>query len=67
MQFVQEQTGMDGNKKINGGKRTIAVDRPGLPWSLAVTWANTSDNQAGKVVIDRLRGKVPRLEMWRKP
>lgn len=63
MQFIEEETGIDGNKKINGRKRNIAVDRLGLPWSLAVTAANTSDNAAGKLVIDRLRGKVPRLEV----
>ncbi|GAB3559756.1 transposase [Spirosoma fluminis] len=32
-------------------------------WSLAVTSANTSDNEVGKLVIDRLRNKVPRLEV----
>lgn len=63
VQFIEEETGIDGNKKINGRKRSIAVDRLGLPWSLAVTSANTSDNEAGKLVVDRLRGKVPRLEV----
>jgi len=63
MQFVEEETGIDGNKKINGRKRSIAVDRLGLPWSIAVTSANTSDNEAGKLVVDRLRGKAPRLQV----
>ena len=63
MQFIEEETGLDANKKINGRKRNIAVDRLGLPWSLAVTGANVSDNEAGRLVIDRLRGKVPRLEV----
>ncbi|GAB4055485.1 IS5 family transposase [Spirosoma litoris] len=63
MQFIEEETGIDGAKNINGRKRSIAVDRLGLPWSLAVTSANTSDNEAGRLVIDRLRGKVPRLEV----
>lgn len=63
MQFIQEQTGIDGNKKINGRKRSIAVDRLGLPWSLAVTSADTSDNEAGRLVIERLKGKVPRLKV----
>ena len=63
MQFIEEETGVDGHKKINGRKRSIAVDRLGLPWSLAVTSANTSDNEAGRLVVDRLRGKVPRLEV----
>ena len=63
MQFIEEQTGVDGHKKINGRKRSIAVDRLGLPWSLVVSSANTSDNEAGRLVVDQLRGKVPRLEV----
>ena len=63
MQFIEEKTGLDANKKINGRKRSIAVDRLGLPWSLAVTAASVSDNEAGRLVIDRLKGKVPRLEV----
>ena len=63
MQFVTEETGIDAHKLINGRKRSIAVDRLGLPWSLAVTSANTSDNEAGRLVIDRLSGKVPRLKL----
>lgn len=63
MQFIEEETGIDGNKRINGRKRSIAVDRLGLPWSLAVTGANTSDNEAGRLVVDRLKGKVPRLKV----
>ena len=63
MQFIEEETGLDANKKINGRKRSIAVDRLGLPWSLAVTAANVSDNEAGRLVVDRLKGKVPRLEV----
>ena len=63
MQFIAEETGIDAHKLINGRKRSIAVDRLGLPWSLAVTSANTSDNEAGRLVIDRLKGKVPRLKL----
>jgi len=63
VQFIDEETGIDANKKINGRKRSIAVDRLGLPWSIAVTAANVSDNEAGRLVVDRLRGKVPRLEV----
>ena len=63
MPFVEEQTGIDGSKCINGRKRSLAVDRLGLPWSLAVTSANTSDNQAGRLLVDRLTGKVPRLKV----
>ena len=63
MQPITEGTGIDAHKLINGRKRSIAVDRLGLPWSLAVTSANTSDNEAGRLVIDRLSGKVPRLTL----
>ena len=63
MQFITQETGIDAHKLINGRKRSVAVDRLGLPWSLAVTSANTSDNEAGRLVIDRLKGKVPRLKM----
>lgn len=63
MQFIEEETGIDANKRIKGRKRSFAVDRLGLPWSLAVTGANTSDNEAGRLVVDRLKGKVPRLKV----
>ena len=63
MQFIDEETGIDANKKINGRKRSIVVDRLGLPWSIAVSAANVSDNEAGRLVVDRLRSKVPRLEV----
>ncbi|TAE19448.1 MAG: IS5 family transposase [Bacteroidetes bacterium] len=63
MQFIHEETGIDANKKINGRKRSILVDRLGLPWSVVVSSANTSDNEAGRQAVDRLKGKVPRLEV----
>ncbi|SFF07072.1 hypothetical protein SAMN05216167_12712 [Spirosoma endophyticum] len=63
MQFIAEETGIDANKKINGRKRSIAVDRLGFPWALTVTAANESDNEAGQLVVERLKGKVSRLEV----
>ncbi|MVM36310.1 IS5 family transposase [Spirosoma sp. HMF4905] len=53
MQFIEEDTGLDANKRINGRKRSIAVDRLGLPWALAVTGAHVSDNEAGELIVDR--------------
>jgi len=47
VQFTNEETGIDGGKNVNGRKRTILVDTLGLPWSIKVTAANISDNQAG--------------------
>ena len=61
-QFTFEEKGIDGGKLINGRKRTILVDTLGLPWSIKVTAANISDNQAGILAVDLLQSKVPRLE-----
>ena len=60
--FVSEQTGIEGGKCVNGRKRHIAVDTLGLPWAMVVTAANVSDTAAGCQLVDRLHGKVPRLE-----
>lgn len=62
MQFIKEETGIDGGKNVNGRKRTILVDTLGLPFSIKVTAANISDNQAGILAINLLKGKVPRLQ-----
>ena len=62
IQFTHEETGIDGGKNVNGRKRTIIVDSLGLPWSIKVTAANISDNQAGILAVDLLAGKVPRLK-----
>lgn len=62
VQFISEETGTDGGKNVNGRKRTILVDTLGLPFSIKVTAANISDNQAGIWAVDSLRGKVPRLQ-----
>ena len=62
VQFIKEETGIDGNKLVNGRKRTILVDTLGLPFAIKVTAANISDNQAGILAVDLLKGKVPRLQ-----
>ena len=62
VQFTNEETGIDGGKNVNGRKRTILVDTLGLPWSIKVTAANISDNQAGILAVNLLSGKVPRLK-----
>ena len=55
--FLSLQTGMDGNKKINGRKRHLAVDGFAHP----IVLANISDNEAGKTLADRLQIK---LQAW---
>ena len=62
VQFVREEIGVDGGKKVNGSKRTILVDKLGLPLAIKVTGANISDNQSGILAIDLLKGKVFRLK-----
>lgn len=62
VQFTNEETGIDGGKNVNGRKKTILVDTLGLPWSIKVTAANISDNQAGILAVELLNGKVPRLQ-----
>ena len=62
VQFTNEETGIDGGKNVNGRKRTILVDTLGLGWSIKVTVANVSHNQAGIMAIDSLAGKVLRLK-----
>jgi putative transposase len=63
VQFIGSETGIDGNKKINGRKRTILVDILGIPWCVKVTFAGLSDNQAGVRALESLKGKVPRLQI----
>lgn len=38
------------------------MDTLGLPWARLVTSAGVSDSAAGCQLVDRLKGKVPRLE-----
>jgi transposase len=59
--FISMETGIDGGKKVNGRKRHLAVDTLGLPWAIYISAANVSDNQGGCVLIDKLKGKVPRM------
>lgn len=56
--------GLDGNKKINGRKRHIAVDTLGLLLVCICTAANVSDSVVGRELADRLNktDHFPRLE-----
>ena len=59
--FISMSTGIDGGKRVNGRKRHLAVDTLGLPWAIYVSAANMSDNRGGCTLVDRLKGKVPRM------
>jgi putative transposase len=62
VQFTSLDTGIDRNKKINGRKRTLLVDTLGIPFAVKVTAANVSDNVAGILAVDTLKGKMPKVK-----
>jgi len=45
--LISLDTGIDGNKKVNGRKRNIMVDTLGLPIAIFVCAANVHDGAAG--------------------
>ena len=47
----QSQKGIDGNKRIKGIKRHIAVDSEGLPLAVAITTANVHDSKGAYPLI----------------
>lgn len=52
--FVSEDRGIDGNKKINGRKRHIAVDTMGLPFAVYVGAADQHDGEAGLELLHEM-------------
>lgn len=62
VQFTSFETGIDGNKKINGRKRTILVDTLGLSLAIKVSPDNMPDNEAGIEALEELKGAVPRMQ-----
>ncbi|QHT65205.1 IS5 family transposase [Rhodocytophaga rosea] len=61
IQFTSQDKGIDGNKKVNGRKRHLAVDCLGIPWAVHITAANISDTTAGYELAAKLKGKSARL------
>lgn len=54
--FIEEETGVDGNKKINGRKRHIITDTLGLIWGVIVHAANKADGAMAERVVEPLLG-----------
>ena len=54
--FVRKDTGVDGNKKINGRKRHVITDTLGLIWGVVVHAANLADGTMAQRVVDSLLG-----------
>lgn len=60
--FVSEQTGIDGNKKVNGRKRHVITDTLGLVWGVVVHAANQADGATAERVVAPLRGYLHRMQ-----
>ena len=59
---VDEDRGIDGNKKVKGRKEHIVVDTLGLPMSVVVHKANMHDSIGAVEVINDMRGRFPHLK-----
>lgn len=57
-----DQRGVDGNKKINGRKRHIAVDTDGRLLMVNLTPANVADSTGAMAVLDALRQRWPEIK-----
>jgi putative transposase len=55
--------GFDAGKKVKGRKRHIVVDKLGLLIAVVVTSAGVQDYHAAKPVLDRIKGRCPRLKV----
>ena len=60
--FIQQDTGVDGNKKINGRKRHVITDTLGLIWAVVVHAANLADGTMAQRVVDPLLGYLERMK-----
>jgi putative transposase len=63
--LISLDTGIDGNKKVNGRKRHLAVDSLGLPLALHVSAANKHDGQESIELLWQLEKASSRLELIR--
>lgn len=55
----QSQKGIDGNKRIKGIKRQIAVDSQGLPLAISTTTANVHDSKGASEVLKTIAELYP--------
>jgi transposase len=63
--LINLDTGIDGNKNVNGRKRHLAVDTLGLPLALHVSAANKQDGVEGLELLWQLDKASSRLELIR--
>jgi transposase len=60
--FIGADTGIDGNKKINGRKRHVITDSLGLIWGVVVDRANKADGAVAQRVVAPLQGYMYRMK-----
>lgn len=60
--FINQDKGIDGNKRINGRKRHIITDTLGLVWGVVVHAANLHDGTTANQVVEPLVGYLHRLK-----
>lgn len=61
--FISQEKGIDGNKKVNGRKRNLVVDKFGLPLAIHVCAANTADGVGGIELLPILEQNAPKLTL----
>ena len=62
IQFVSQQTGIDGNKQINGRKRHLIVDTLGLIWGVVVHAADIHDGVKAHLLVEHCLGYLERMK-----
>ncbi len=55
--------GYDAGKKVSGRKRHIVVDTTGMLLAVVVHAANIQDRDGAKLVLARLLGRFPKLQL----
>ncbi len=60
--MINEERGLDANKKINGRKRQVLTDTTGLIWAVFIHAANKHDSIMGCELLERIQGYFSRLE-----
>lgn len=60
--FIDEDKGIDGNKRINGRKRHVITDTLGLVWGVVVHAAHQADGVMAERVVEPLQGYMHRMQ-----
>lgn len=60
--FINEERGIDGNKRINGRKRHVMTDTLGLVWGVVVHAAHLADGSVAERVVAPLQGYLHRMK-----